>query len=371
VEADRAVWVSEEFLSTAHGRMDCSYCHGGQKFARTRAEAHEDMEPKPSSKYAESVCRPCHANISDTFGSTLHVGINGIIGAETADVVRRVGEDGNMEAVQQGLDANCSSCHVSGCGDCHLRRPDSSGGGFVDGHVFGKPVSTLNCMACHGSRIQKEYTGAGESSETALNPDLHWTAGMQCYDCHTSNWIHGAQKYPDRYSAPAAPKCDYCHATTNAFLSSDMHQAHVAPEAKVKLQCQVCHSQDYNNCTACHVGKDKNDLPSFSTESSYFAFKIGRNYDKSAERPWDYTVVRQVPVDPETFAYYGENTFADFAAVPTYKFATPHNISLITPRTKDGCDGCHKNDDLFLTASDIAGMSEVEREANADVIVTR
>jgi thiosulfate/3-mercaptopyruvate sulfurtransferase len=300
------------------------------------------------------------------------VGINGIIGAETAPVVKRVGEKGNMEAVQKGLDANCSSCHVSGCGDCHVSRPQSSGSGFVDGHVFqAKPISTLNCMACHGSRVQKEYTGSGESTKTELVADLHWTAGMQCTDCHTESWIHGGQQYTERYKAPAAPSCEYCHNVSPTFLASDMHRSHAAHDAKVKLQCQVCHSQDTNNCTGCHVGVDDKGLASFTTKSSYFDFKIGRNYDRSDRRPWDFTVVRQIPIDPDTFDYYGDNALADFAAVPTYKYATPHNIARVTPRTKDGCDGCHKNDAWFLTADDIASMSDAERSANASVVVER
>ena len=95
------------------------------------------------------------------------------------------------------------------------------------------------------------------------------------------------------------------------------------------------------------------------------AFKIGRNPLQSEDRPWAYVPVRHVPVDPESFAYYGEDLLPNFDALPTWKYATPHNIQRNTPQTET-CDACHDNAEFFLTAEDVRPE---EREANKDVIV--
>ena len=75
--------------------------------------------------------------------------------------------------------------------------------------------------------------------------------------------------------------------------------------------------------------------------------------------------LRHVPIDPEVFSYYGDDLLSNFDAVPTWKYATPHNIQRNTPQTET-CDSCHGNADLFLSTADLL---EYEIEANKDVIV--
>ena len=43
------------------------------------------------------------------------------------------------------------------------------------------------------------------------------------------------------------PRCENCH----GGVSNSYHNAHVDGFAS-NLQCQVCHSQPYKNCTNCH-----------------------------------------------------------------------------------------------------------------------
>jgi len=75
--------------------------------------------------------------------------------------------------------------------------------------------------------------------------------------------------------------------------------------------------------------------------------------------------VRHVPVDPGSFAFYGESLLPEFDAQPTWRYATPHNIQLQTPQTET-CNSCHGNADIFLTADKVAPE---ELEANQTVIV--
>jgi thiosulfate/3-mercaptopyruvate sulfurtransferase len=372
LEADIAALVSPEFFKTVHGKMDCRYCHNGVKFATTRKEAHDGMEPLPSSKYAKSVCAPCHKQITDTFATNLHAETRGVSSTTTALVLERTDPSG-AEAVKKGLTNNCDTCHVSGCGDCHVSRPQFNDGGFVQGHVFYKsPNSLNNCMGCHGSRIEKEYTGKGESTKTVLHADVHWSpGGMQCTECHTAEWMHGGDVYDARYDAPEAPQCVDCHKQDAAFTAIKMHSRHAVPESPAYLQCQVCHAQDYNNCTSCHVALDENKLPYFETTSSGFDFNIGRNYDKADNKPWDFIVVRHVPIFEDTFEFYGKDALPNMAAQPTWKYATPHSIQRVTRQTKKGCSSCHGNRDIFLTEDDLAGLTADEVKANRPVVINR
>ena len=79
----------------------------------------------------------------------------------------------------------------------------------------------------------------------------------------------------------------------------------------------------------------------------------------------EYVPVRHVPVDPDSFSYYGDNLMPEFDNQPTWRYATPHNIQLMTEITKD-CNNCHGNPDVFLTADKVDAE---ELEANSIVIV--
>jgi hypothetical protein len=167
-----------------------------------------------------------------------------------------------------------------------------------------------------------------------------------------------------RFDGAANPSCiDLdCHpeiATTRGEI--EQHDIHVGT-----VDCAVCHvSGNYKNCYNCHVGLDKNGLAYSKTDESEMTFKIGRNPLISEERPWEYVLVRHIPIVADTFAYYGEGLLPTFDNLPTWKYATPHNIQRVTPQNQS-CDACHDNPDLFLMVDDVDPR---ERQANAVVIV--
>ena len=366
-----AVLVGEAFFTTRHAQLRCTECHGGVEPATSRREAHAGMDPLPSSAVRDSVCFDCHAGIVSRFDGTLHAQTRGLSGRSEAIVLERAGAEA-IDALLPALDRQCNRCHVTGCGDCHVSRPRQVDGGFINGHVFGEPDSSLNCMGCHGSRVEREYLGKGESDVCELTPDVHWDPGeMECMACHTGTWMHGqTSPFDARYDNPSPPRCEMCHDASATFMGIEFHDAHAHEGADVHLQCQVCHAQDYNNCVGCHVGEDEDGTAYYVNAGSYFDLKIGRNYLKSGGKPWDYVVVRRIPVTPDTFDAYVEDALTEFDAAPTYQYATPHSIARVT-RQSASCEGCHDDDSVFLTAEDIAEMSAEERRANAPVIVDR
>ncbi|HEX3030663.1 MAG TPA: hypothetical protein VHS59_00240 [Bacillota bacterium] len=366
MEDSQKVLVSKSFLETNHGKQGCVQCHGGSQ-GNTRAEAHKGIIAKPSKEKAD-LCEGCHQQAFKGFKNSLHYTNKGIVDVKTGVIGMRA-NPAKVTTLEKGLKTNCSTCHIQTCGECHITRPATTGGGLVDGHNFYKsPKSVLNCTACHGSRLEKEYMGKAAEDYPELKPDVHWVPNtMQCSTCHKKEWIHNENPPADnRYTVQNGPKCQTCHAEKAGFDAVPSHKKHAIPGNGTLIQCQACHSQSYNNCYGCHVGVDKKNLPFYKTDKSEFNFKIGRNPEKSAARPYDYIIVRHVPVARDTFKFYGDDLLSNFDNSPTWKYSTPHNVQKATPQGQ--CTGCHGNEKLFLTAKDVLPD---EQKANAKVIVSK
>jgi len=350
--------------SDPHAKVaNCIQCHGGQGDTEDMAEAHDGVitDPTSTQEQVEKICGTCHAEVVKAQLTSLHFDSHGyetIIGA-------RLGDSPESHAAWEEARVNhCSSCHTT-CGQCHVSQPTSVGGGLISGHQF-KSVQafTRTCTGCHGSRINAEYTGQNEG----FPADVHWTkAGMACFKCHTGDALHGmtgedgaASEKTERYDGAPMPACLDCH-PDSAAGKGEIAQHNVHGE---KLACQVCHSVDNKNCYSCHVQKNDEGEAFYKIEPSVMDFKIGLNPKKSDERPWNYVVLRHAPIDPENFAFYGEDILTNFDALPTWKYATPHNIQRVTPQNET-CDSCHGNADIFLSEAD---LRPYEVEANKDVI---
>ncbi|MCU0508235.1 MAG: hypothetical protein MUC34_07520 [Anaerolineae bacterium] len=341
---------------------NCIQCHGGQPGTDDMAAAHEGVVTDPTStkESAEKLCGACHAEVVTAQTQSLHFtngGYDTIIGARLGEAPE------SHKAWEEARQNHCSGCHTT-CGQCHISQPTSVGGGLISGHQFkGVQAFTRTCTGCHGSRVNDEYTGQNEG----IPADVHWTkAGMPCFKCHTGDALHGmgADGKPlektERYDGAPAPECLDCHPDSVAGKSEiEQHNIHGD-----KLACQVCHSVENKNCYGCHVQTNEEDQPFFKIEPSVMNFKIGLNPQKSADRPWNYVVLRHAPIDPDNFAFYGKDILANFDALPTWKYATPHNIQRQTPQNQT-CDSCHGNAEIFLSEED---LRPYEVEANQSVI---
>lgn len=358
----------EKFPQTVHGHIACTDCHNGVQ-SSDKATAHEGLVARPSEADG-NVCGKCHSDVAAVFPDSLHASLQGYW---TVLNTRSVPE--NHPAIEEMFGNHCARCHTS-CGDCHVGQPASVGGGLFDGHLFVRtPPMTRSCTACHGSRVGNEFLGKNEG----YPGDVHFREGrMNCVDCHSSHEMHGqpancsechngpetmAPAPPNhRYAGLQSPSCESCHPNvTPGNDDIEMHTVHGAD-----LSCQVCHSITYTSCDGCHVAiSEKTGNPFFETEGTYFTFLIGLNRQPSFTRPYKYVPVRHVPATPEGFSFYGENLLPNFNALPTWAYATPHNIQLKTPQT-ESCNACHGNPDLFLTADKVRPE---EMEANLPVIV--
>jgi thiosulfate/3-mercaptopyruvate sulfurtransferase len=355
LEAWEKVFISdEEFAASLHQQPNCIVCHAGAGEVETKEEAHVGLVLDPSAE-PEKVCGTCHADVVQTSSNSLHFGLQGyqtILEARGADF-----EDPRMA---EAYDNHCTGCHTT-CGQCHVSRPSFTGGGLLSGHTFKKVASIKDtCLACHGGRVGPEYQGKNEG----VKGDVHWfKGGMPCVACHTVADLHGdGVDYAHRYDGEQMPLCQNCHPDvsggTDGVMQHTVHQDKVA--------CQVCHSVGpYKQCYGCHVGKDEQGLPYRQLEPSELDFKIGLNPRQGEDRPWNYVLLRHVPVTEDIFDFYGQGLLPDFDSEPTWKYTTPHNIQRVTPQNTE-CNNCHGNVELFLMADDV--LPE-ELEANQSVVV--
>ena len=193
--------------------------------------------------------------------------------APTADEVEK---DPSL-SVFTYLRQECLRCHTSGkgrkkrgdyrglgCASCHI--PYSNAGLYegndksidkkADGHMLvhsiqssrkvkvnvhdinysGIPVET--CTTCHnrGKRIGVSYQGLMETEYKAtfdkdgngqpklhtkrylhLTEDIHYSKGMLCQDCHTSNDMHGDGFFRGANLGAVEIECQDCHGTTDKY----------------------------------------------------------------------------------------------------------------------------------------------------------
>ena len=349
----------DAFAETTHGKQACTDCHDGVQ-SSNKDIAHEGLTTSPSAN-PDKYCGGCHEEQTATFPFALHSTQEGYW---TAINTRSVPE--NHPVLEEMFDNHCATCHTT-CGECHVSQPQNVGGGLFTGHVFEKtPPMTRSCTACHGSRVGNEFLGKNEG----FPGDVHFRqARMNCVKCHEGTELHGSATDAsamdiNRYVGMENPKCVDCHPTAepDGGDGNPMHKAHDG-----RLSCQVCHSITYTSCDGCHVAvSEKSGNPFFETEATYPTFLIGRNPNPTEERPYEFVPVRHIPVSTTSYQFYGENFLPNFDALPTWVYATPHNIQKNTPQN-ESCQSCHGSDgSIFLTADKV---NEDELTANQNVIV--
>ena len=100
-------------------------------------EAHTGMFRDPSvpgetgctachdENFARSACDQCHETAVTNTANSLHTTLNGYITA----IEDRCGCEFDDQGVGDFFDNRCAGCHTT-CGQCHVSRPNSVGGGF-------------------------------------------------------------------------------------------------------------------------------------------------------------------------------------------------------------------------------------------------
>ena len=152
----------------------------------------------------------------------------------------------------------CNICHV-GCLDCHF-APNAQGGA----HNFYKKPPALNCAGdgrgtsiCHPGAMQSRrgetYIGGDYSIPTGEAPDVHYTKGIQCVDCHQM----GTKGMGDMMRKAT---CQDCHLEAQEALAKSVHKY---------MDCAACHISQLRGYQLTmwgpgHVGEEKNPFKKYS-----------------------------------------------------------------------------------------------------------
>lgn len=344
------VLVKKEFLTTVHGKIACSKCHKGDPHADTPETAHQGMITDPTINEAVEVCGSCHHDITQTASQSTHASQDTSLAALRARCSDEQWQNLNKEAIAQ----QCSTCHAASCGSCHVSRPRVNGSGLIAGHIFQKrPDYVYQCAACHAQPVVDDFTG------TLSRGDIHYLKGKVCVDCHGGKEVHAsASTSTNRHTRPDRTRCTDCHSdlAKNTACKNELHQGTV--------DCTVCHSQAYENCTSCHMGVDQDQIAYSQSGKQYNSFKIGLNSVQEKGQP-RFVLVRQVPVRADSFSHYLKENLKKFQQQETFKRSVVHNIQRQTWQNAH-CNHCHGQKNLFLTEQDVP---EADRTANQKVMV--
>ena len=321
----------------------------------------------------------CHETLAGQYKNSLHQ----MAWGERKMIATRSGvsdfED-CPQSTKDGFNGECSSCHAT-CGDCHISIPNSAGQGLINNHRFMEtPDPADNCMACHGSRIAHDFLGDYEIYP-ARPRDVHANS-MSCLDCHTKTEMHSeVAENTDRYQYEHLPSCEDGGCHDDVSNVNHYHQLHYDD-----LTCYVCHSQEYNNCTDCHVNNEWKTDPEYQNNNPVEDFRIGLNPLKEETgriRPQKFATLRHIPIAPASYSNWGpaSATLPSYNSLPSWKFTSPHSIRRYTARTDTsggkGCrESCHigtggdsANVKYYLTREYVEQNWPDEVDANEDVFV--
>jgi len=353
--------------------LTCVDCHSGDNSKpNNMAEAHTGLIADPSeyNTSGQNSCSAagCHETTSEHYKNSLHQQLWG----ERKMVAIRSGVETFAECPQttkDGFNHECASCHAT-CGDCHISIPNSAGKGLINSHKFNKtPDSQNNCMACHGSRVahdfEKDYHAKKEH--------------FDCLDCHSKIEMHSAaDENVDRYQYEHLPSCEEsgCHIAGNTLNTANTyHNMHFND-----LSCFVCHSQEYNNCTDCHVNHEWQTDQEYQDNNPEEDFKIGLNPIKTDDGRlrFKYATLRHIPIEQDGYTYWGSDRLPAYDVLPSWKYTSPHNVNRFTARTdtsggKFCSESCHANNPdnrkYYLFRDSVAARWPTEVKANESVFV--
>ena len=210
-----AVFPTNIFNSSVHGKLDCIDCHQGIKEL-----VHDSKIPKPQ-------CSSCHEPKTNhvaavqEYASSIH-GVSKAMGASAA--------------------ANCSDCHGS-----HNILPVKN----ADSPVF-KLNLAQTCAKCHSNPgINAEYRMKYPEVAAQYEDSIHGRAlarmglivAPSCNDCHG---VHEIKRSVDRSSpinhANVAKTCGKCHVGVEKIYNQSVHGQILAKGDQRAPVCTDCHS---------------------------------------------------------------------------------------------------------------------------------
>ena len=316
----------------------CALCHGGNKFATDKKDAHQGIVLNPASlNHAPLFCGKCHSDIIKRVTGSMMNSQSGILNVlkyqwgeskelnSTIGVQDIQGDINTSSMAQSHFRKLCAACHVNqdpkifhnqkivrggGCVDCH-KITDTKGNHHA---TFSSVIPIQNCTKCHNrsNRIGLAYTGIFESEGYGtpykhgafthkmkdgrffynLPADIHHSkAGMSCIDCHSEKGVMGDGHKHFHMEEAEDVKCVDCHkphfapSDSLAQTLSDLN-THV-PESKtiaytMKKHAPLYHVQKVKDKAVMYRKKDGKRFDiSMMSDKPYHSLAIHKRLDCS------------------------------------------------------------------------------------------
>ncbi len=324
--------VSDTYVTSTHGQLGCTFCHGGDADATDAATAMEGITADPSVDAGVTVCGQCHEDVTDVYKTSLHYTTAGL----SAKYLVRTGlaEDATGECLYNDnwQQSSCMDCHQS-CAMCHVTQAKED----KPGHDFmlsdNNEDAQQSCLA---------YCHSGGLGTCFPNTDVHYKAGMSCMDCHNVTEIHGDGIYRTTmiHSGIVTTECQDCHDEDS--LEGEWHSA----EHLAKATCWSCHSGEYRTCSNCHSWTPSRDTdsPLAGAEES-FGVTLGTD-----EQTGQITTLAIAPVGSEMFQDGGVES-VDMALLNTTSAIYPamFHATIVPEVNQEFCNECHGEGTYLIT----------------------
>jgi hypothetical protein len=156
--------VNAEFLEEdPHGsELSCVDCHGGNPDGDSWETRHAGLKKDPTYPDPQS-CADCHEEIVEGDEATHHI---------------------NLAQFKENANVSCGQCHVS--------KPASMGGGLNEGHMFLRKPSGMNSWFRHEWLNEEELHLSKVDCQTCHSLSLE-SAIKDCGQCHSNNSILATQ----------------------------------------------------------------------------------------------------------------------------------------------------------------------------------
>ncbi len=238
-------------------KFGCFKCHGGNKEATNKKDAHRGMVLNPSRlEHAHKFCGKCHEDIIKRVSRSLmnsQKGIFDVLKFQWDQNHTRVSDINFSKISKSHFRKACAACHINQHEELFDDPQYAKGGGCVDCHRVSKTIKhqkdfklyiqhsqlstkipSKNCLKCHNrsNRVGLSYFGKFESEGYGtpykkgefshkldnsryyyqLPPDIHYKNGqMDCIDCHTEKGVMGDGKSHAHMEEAEDIKCIDCH----------------------------------------------------------------------------------------------------------------------------------------------------------------
>ncbi|MDA8418028.1 MAG: hypothetical protein M0Z90_03240 [Desulfobacteraceae bacterium] len=417
-----------ERLDPAHDVtvLGCSSCHLGDPLATGKTAAHRGMVENPGDlRVVNRTCgvNGCHAIDVPKVKNSLMATNRGILATllyywkeapnQYSDLtVEQLIKTGQTSLALDYFRKLCATCHLwkqkhdlpgflakkgGGCTACHHQKnPAPPPPGKKKSHpLITKKIPVENCVRCHNrsGRIGISYTGQYESEGSgapiehgqmsshrlpgdrfalSLPPDVHFTKGLACIDCHTRNEVMGDGKRYAHFEEQLEISCTTCHTQGRPGITNKNHKLNnidfkdslpvlvskldgkrhplnpPRPEAcdysgHQRLTCQACHSTWVPQCYGCHANRNQAEthLDKLTLKETPGWWSEGRSYiryEQPALGLWNNRVMPVTPGCQDVVTLQGSKGQAEKAF---YSFT----MAAIDPHTTQakgrGCADCH------------------------------